>query len=156
MTSKQKGSSGRLGAWLFATVIALAVLAGGWFLLGDRKPLVSTQDVSRETKKALDTTKEYSAQQKAAFQKAMQRELEDMHGRLNTLKTTTAKASGRTRAELQQAIKELERKQTAAAKELAALRLSGGKTWAKTKSGMRNAMEEMEDAYQEAFSKARD
>ncbi len=156
MTSKHKGSSGRLGAWLFATVIALAVLAGGWFLLGDRKPLVSMQDVSRETKEALDTTKEYTAQQKAAFQKAMQRELEDMQGRLNTLKTTTAKASGKTRAELQQAIKELERKQTAAAKELAALHLTGGKAWAKAKSGMHNAMEEMENAYQEALSKVRD
>ncbi len=156
MTRKQKGSSGKLGARLFATVIALAVLGGVWLLLGDRKPLVSTQDVSRETREALNTTKEYTAQQRAAFQKAMQRELKAMQVRLKTLKAKLAKASGKTRAELQQAIKDLEGKEHVAAKQLAALRLKGGSAWAKAKSGMHHAMEEMEDVYQQALSKVRD
>ena len=53
---------------------------------------VSTKKVTKEAKEALQATQEYKAQQKQAFQKAMQGELAAMERQIDSLKAKSRKA----------------------------------------------------------------
>jgi len=66
---EMKGSPMKL--LLIAVVLLFGLVWAGQAVAADTKPGTSSEDVKKETKEAVETTKEYTAQQKEEFQKKM-------------------------------------------------------------------------------------
>lgn len=141
--------SGR--GWVFLIIIVI-MIGGGWLIFSGKKLEVSTKRVTKEAKEALQATQEYTAQQKQAFQKAMQGELVAMERHIDSLKAESRKASGQARADLQLAIQELEQKKAVAAQKLAKLQSSSAQAWTDASSATNKAMEDMKKSYEKAAS----
>ena len=139
--------SGR--GWVFLMLLIM-VIGGAWLIFSGKKLEVSTKKVTKEAKEALQATQEYTAQQKQAFQKAIQGELVTMQRQIDSLKAKSRKASGQARTDLQQAIRELEQKKVVADHKLAKLQSSSAQAWADAQSALNEAMEDMQRSYQQA------
>ncbi|HEX6725728.1 MAG TPA: hypothetical protein VF078_00150 [Nitrospira sp.] len=68
------------------------------------------EKVAKDAQEAIDATKEYTAQQKEAFQRKAQEELAAIQRQIIGLRERMTKASESTRAELQKSLNELEKK----------------------------------------------
>ena len=71
---------------------------------------VTGDTVIRETQEAVTATKDYTIQQKDAFQRKVQTELDEMQVRITQLRGQVKHASVEARADIQKAIEELEKR----------------------------------------------
>lgn len=118
-------------------------------------PLAAQEGTGKITKGARETieaTRDYTVQQKEAFQRAVQDEMASLQQRIQTLREKANKASSKTRAKLQGSINELEGKKEAARKKLDELKTSTGAKWSSVRAGMNAALEELKTSYQKALS----
>src|ERR1022692_4447902 len=83
-------------------MISVVIAAGA-----SDKP-VTGDTVIRGTQEAVTGTRDYTIQQKDAFQRKVQTELDEMKVRIRHLRGQVKHASAEARADLQKAIKELE------------------------------------------------
>jgi len=135
---------------LVAVVVVLGLGWNGQAVAADTKPGVSGEDVKKETKEAVDTTKEYTVQQKEEFQKKMRAELDRMQKQIDHLKAKANRAKKEAQAELNHAVEELQEQKDAAGKKLKELESATGKAWGDLKSGLNATMEELEKSYKRA------
>ena len=77
---------------------------------GDQPQPSTTDRVIRDTKEAVEATKQYTLQQKETFQKAVQAELAEMQVKIAELQKKTHAASAEARTEMQKALQDLERR----------------------------------------------
>ncbi len=136
-------------------VLLIILLAAGatWLLLSGKEPPVSTEDISRHAQDVLEATGAYTNQERAAFERATEHELERMENQIHSLRAKSGTASREARDVLDQAVAELERKQRAAGLELAKLGSSMARAWAKLRSSMSATMEDLKRSYRQAVSK---
>lgn len=112
----------------------------------------SAEKVVKETQEAIEATKEYTAQQKEAFQRKAQEELAAIHRQILGLREKIAKASESARADLQKSLNELEKKKDGVKERLDELKGATGAKWHEAREGMNNALNELKHSYQKLLS----
>jgi signal transduction protein with GAF and PtsI domain len=138
--------------WLWGIVgiglltIPVVVAAGA-----SDKP-VTGDTVIRETQEAVTATKDYTIQQKDAFQRKVQTELDEMQVRIKQLHGQVKHASAEARADIQKAIVELEKKKDLANKKAEAIHSATASSWEQVKSKTEAAMDDLRDSLTRARS----
>ena len=120
---------------------------------GDQPPPSTTDKMVRETKDALDATKQYTLQQKEAFEKTVQEELNELQTKIAKLQKKAGAASAEARKDMQKALQDLEKKKEEARKKLEEVNESTSSAWSTMKDGMTAALEDLKKSYKEAISK---
>jgi ribosome-interacting GTPase 1 len=113
---------------------------------------VTGDTVIRETQEAVTATKDYTIQQKDAFQRKVQTELDEMKVRIRELRGQVKHASAEARADLQKAIRELEKKKDLANKKVKAIHSATASSWEQVKSKTEAAMDDLRDSLTRARS----
>jgi len=143
-----KNRVGRLGAivgiGLFALFVAVAAEASD-------KP-VTGETVVREAQEAMTATKDYTIQQKDAFQRKVQTELDEMQVRITQLRGQVNHASAEARTDIQKAIVELEKKKDLAQKKAQDIHSATASSWEQVKSKTSAAMDDLRDSLNRTLS----
>ena len=111
-----------------------------------------TDKITKGARETIEATRDYTVQQKEAFQRTVQDEMTALQQRIQALREKANEASSTTRAELQRSINELERKKEVARKKLDELKASTGAKWNSVRTGMNAALDELKTSYQKALS----
>ncbi len=131
--------------WVAVTGMVLVIAAPVSF--------AGTEKITKEAKETLEATKQYTMEQKEAFQRKAHEELAVIQKQISALREKGHDVSAATRAELQKSIDELERKKDAAKHELEELRAVTDSRWAAMKADVNSALEEVRRSYQKALSR---
>lgn len=138
--------------WLLWTVWIVCV----WVVLdlGMAPDLLAGADaIAKEARETVEAAKEYTAQQKDAFQRKAQEELSAIQRQIETLRGKARNVSASTRAELQKSIDELDKKKETVKDKLDALRDATDAKWHIIKTTVDTAFDEIKDSYQKALSR---
>lgn len=138
------GLWGIVGIGLLTIPVVVAAGASDGRVTGDA--------VIREAQEAVTATKDYTIQQKDAFQRKIQTELEEIQVRITQLRGQVEHASGEARADLQKAIGELEKKKDLANKKVEAIHSATASSWEQIKSKTAAAMDDLRDSLKRAMS----
>jgi signal transduction protein with GAF and PtsI domain len=143
-----KNRVGRLGAIMgIGLLIMPVVVAAG---VSD-KPMTGDR-VIRETQEAVTATKDYTIQQKDAFQRKVQTELDEMQARIGQLRGQVKHASAEANADIQKAIVELEKKRDLAQKKAQDIHSATASSWEQVKSKTSAAMDDLRDSLNRTLS----
>lgn len=135
----------RGGVLMAIAGIALVLWAAGAVFAG-------TDTITKEAKETLEATKQYTKEQKEAFQRKAHEELVVVQKQIGVLREKGREASAATRVELQKSIDELEKKKDAVKHELEQLRAVTDSKWAAMKANVNSALEDLKSSYQKAVS----
>ncbi|MCI0427483.1 MAG: apolipoprotein A1/A4/E family protein [Nitrospiraceae bacterium] len=113
---------------------------------------VTGDKVIRETQEAVTATKDYTIQQKDAFQRKVQTELDEMQVRITQLRGQIKQTSGEARSDIQKVIGELEKKNDLANKKVEAIHSATASSWEQVKSKTAAAMDDLRDSLNRALS----
>lgn len=137
----------------WAAALFAALVAGLAALEAAADQPAGTEKITKETREAVEATKEYTAQQKEAFQRKAHEELAALQKQVIVLKGKVSEASTAARAELKKSIAELEKKKDTAKNKLDELRSATDTKWTEVKSGVNSALDELKESYQKALSR---
>ncbi|MFO0700951.1 MAG: hypothetical protein U0236_17145 [Nitrospira sp.] len=112
-----------------------------------------TEKIVKEARETLQATKEYTDQQKAAFQRKAQEELAALQQQITALRGKVEDASASTRTELQKSLNELEKKKDGVREKVDELRQTTDKKWQDVQDGMNSALHELKQSYQKLLSR---
>ena len=138
------GLWGIVGIGLLAIPVVVAAGASD-------KP-VTGKTVIRETQEAVTATKDYTIQQKDAFQRKVQTELDEMQVRIMQLRGQVTHASAEAKADIQKAIGELEKKKDLAEKKAQDIHSATASSWEQVKSKTSAAMDDLRDSINRTLS----
>lgn len=113
---------------------------------------VTGATVIREAQEAVTATKDYTIQQKDAFQRKVQVELDDVQLHISRLRGQVEHASGEARADMQKAIGELEKKKDLAHKKAEDIHSATASSWEQVKSKTAAAMDDLRDSLKRTLS----
>ena len=117
---------------------------------GSRRP----RRFFRTAKRPLEATKQYTIQQKEAFEKTVQDELNELHSKdRGATEKDSARPLLEARKDLQKAIQDLEKKKDEARRKFEEVTESTSSAWRLLKDGMTAAVEDLKKSYREAVSK---
>lgn len=137
--------------WIIGVLVGWCGLISAGVEAGE-KP-VTPGTIAQDARETIDSTVQYTAQRKEAFQRKAQEELETVQKQMAALQGKADKASAEARTELQKSIHELEEKKGAARKQLDGLKSATDAKWDEVRSGVHAAIEEMNQSYQRLSSK---
>lgn len=133
---------------------AWVVLVGAILLSGPAiESSPGTEKIVKEARETVEATREYTAQQKEAFQQKVHEELAAVQKQISALQGRAHDISAATRADLQESIAELEKKREAAREQLNTLRAATDDKWNSLKTGMDAALDEIKSSYRKAVSR---
>lgn len=112
----------------------------------------SAEKVKKEAQEAIEATREYTAQQKEAFQRKAQEELMTVQRQIIGLREKITKASESTRTDLQKSLNELEKKKESVRERLDELKGTTDAKWHEVRQGMNDALNELKHSYQKLLS----
>ena len=135
---------GAVGIGLLNILVVVPVGASDKPVTGDK--------VIQETQEAVTATKDYTIQQKDAFQRKVQTELDEMQGRIAQLRGQVKHASAEARADIQKAISELEKKKDLAEKKAQEIHSATASSWEQVKSKTSAAMDDLRESLNRAKS----
>lgn len=133
------------GAWIVIAGLASVMGAAPVSFAG-------TDTIAKEAKETLEATKQYTIEQKEAFQRKAHEELAVVQKQIGALREKGHEVSTATRAELQKSINELEKKKDAAKRELEQLKTVTDSKWAAMKANVSSALDDLKSSYQKAVS----
>ena len=113
---------------------------------------VEAEKISKEARETIEATKQYTAQQKDAFQRKAHEELAAIQKQITALRGKVNDASAATRDEFNKSIIELEKKKDAAKNKLDELRAATDAKWNDLRAGANSALDELKHSYQKALS----
>lgn len=119
----------------------------------DAESSAGAEKITKEARETVEATKEYTAQQKEAFQQKANEELVTIQKQISALQGKAREVSAATRADLQASISELEKKKDAAKDKLNALRATTDEKWNAMKSGVDTALDEIKTSYRKVVSR---
>ena len=136
-------------------VLGLSLIAGGaeGRAAADQPQPSTTDKVLQETKEAVESTKQYTLQQKESFQKTFQAELAEIQIKIAELQKKTNAASVEARSDLQKALLDLERKKDEARKQFDEVSQSTSSGWNKLKEKLNHTLDELKKSYKDTVSK---
>jgi excinuclease UvrABC helicase subunit UvrB len=138
--------------WLTAGAVCVASASLIPWSVSAGEPKTSADKVTKETQEAIEATKEYTAQQKDAFQRKAQEELMVIQRHIISLRKQMTEASESTRVELQKSLSELEKKKDGVKAQLEEVKGASGAKWHEVKDGMNKALNELKHSYQNLLS----
>jgi hypothetical protein len=103
----------------------------------------SAKDVKHKANETVDAAADYTKEQKEAFVKDMEENLEGLKTQIKTMKEKAGESKDET-------VKKLEAKQAQLEKDLAQMKKSSGNAWNKLKSGVSKAWSEIKTSMSEA------
>ena len=142
----------------------LAVLFSSAFLFacGEQKEAekseieVTSKDVKKETKEAIETAKTYTQQQKREYLQQIEAKMDDLDREIQKLQdkaqSKATELKEESRAELNQSMETLRNKKQAAAQQLAELKSASSNAWHDIKVGEDSAIDELNQAFKQARS----
>jgi len=148
MKNHAGGLWGVVGIGLLTALLTVSVVVAA----GASDKRVTGDKVIRETEEAVTATKDYTIQQKDAFQRKVQQELDEMKVRIKQLREQLKRASGQAKVNLQKAIVELEKKIDLANKKAQEIHSATAASWEQVKSKTAAAMDDLRDSYNRAQS----
>src|SRR4249920_1423474 len=104
---------------------------------------VTGDTVIREAQEAVTITKDYTIQQKDAFRRKVQTELDEMQVLITQLRGQVTHTSAEARADIQKAIKELEKKKDLANKKAEDIHSATASSWEQAKSKTEAMMDDL-------------
>jgi hypothetical protein len=113
---------------------------------------VTGDTVIREAQEAVTITKDYTIQQKDAFRRKVQTELDEMQVLITQLRGQVTHTSAEARADIQKAIKELEKKKDLANKKAEDIHSATASSWEQAKSKTEAMMDDLRDSLTRARS----
>ena len=113
---------------------------------------VTGDTVIRKTQEAMKATKDFTIQQKDAFERQIQTELGEMKVSLSHLREQLQHASGKTRVDLQKTIADLETKIDLANKKLQSMRSATTSSWEQAKLKTEAVMNDLRSSLHRAQS----
>lgn len=137
-------------------ILAILLLVGTLLLAGcgsDSSKGVTAKDVQQKTAEAVETTKNYTLQQKEEYQKQVQTKIDSLSQQIDELKAKAGRATDQSKQGITEQIAALEKEKQAAQNKLTELTSAGAEAWGALKSGMDAAMGSLEKSYKEAVSK---
>lgn len=120
--------------------------------IGAAEKPVTSDRIVRETQEAVRATKDYTIQQKDAFQRKIQTELDEMQLQIKQLRAQFKHESGKTRADMQKAIEGLEKKTDLANKKLQDIHSATTSSWEQAKAKTAAAMDDLRDSLNRTLS----
>jgi DNA-binding transcriptional regulator GbsR (MarR family) len=135
---------GIVGIGLLSILVVAVAGASEKPVTGDR--------IVRETQEAVRATKDYTIQQKDAFQRKIQTELDEMQLHITQLRVQVKHESGKTRADIQKAIEELEKKTDSANKKMQDIHSATASSWEQAKLRTAAAMDDLRDSLNRTLS----
>jgi len=133
--------------------ILWGVIVGCLVFLGlETESPAESGSITKEVRETVEATKEYTIQQKEAFQQKVQEELSAVQQQITVLQGKTRDVSAGARADLQQSINELEKKKEKAKEKLGALRVATDDKWNAVKSSVDATLDDMKQTYRKALS----
>jgi len=133
-----------VGIGLLITPVAVATGASDGRVTGDT--------VIREAQEAVTATKDYTIQQKEAFQRKIQTELDEVQVRIAQLRGQVEHASGEARTDIQKSIGELEKKKQLVKKKAEAIHSATASSWEQVKAKTAAAMDDLRESLKRALS----
>ena len=134
---------GVVGIWLLTISVVMA---------GTSNKPVSSDTVIRETQEAVTATKDYTIQQKDAFQRKVQTELDEIQTHITQLRGQVTHASAEAKADIQKAIEELEKKKDVASKKAQEIQSATASSWEQVKGKTTAAMDDLRHSLNRALS----
>ena len=144
MKNYVRGLWGIVGIGLLTIPVAIAAGAPDKPVTGDT--------VIREAQEAVTITKDYTIQQKDAFRRKVQTELDEMQVLITQLRGQVTHTSAETRADIQKAIEELEKKKYLANKKAEDIHSATASSWEQAKSKTEAMMDDLRDSLTRARS----
>ena len=144
MKNYVRGLWGIVGIGLLTIPVVVAAGASDKPVTGDT--------VIREAQEAVTATKDYTIQQKDAFQRKVQTELDEMQARITQLRGQVKHASAEARADIQKAISELEKKKDLAEKKAQDIHSATASSWEQVKSKTAAAMDDLRASLNQTLS----
>ena len=135
---------GAVGIGLLNILVVVPIGASDRPVTGDK--------VIQETQEAVKTTKDYTIQQKDAFQRKVQKELDEMQVRITELRGQVKHASAEAKADIQKAVSELEKKKGLAEKKAKEIQSATASSWEQVKSKTSAALDDLRESYNRAKS----
>lgn len=145
MTISVRWSRGILGVLLLAIPVSAAA--------GTMEKPVTGERVVREAQEAVAATRDYTIQQKDAFQRKVQSELDEAQRRINQLRGQVKHASVEARTDMQNAIAELEKKRDLAKQKVHDAHSATTSSWERAKTKTVVAMEDLRDSLTRTLSR---
>jgi signal transduction protein with GAF and PtsI domain len=130
-------------------LLALPVLVAA----GTAEKSVTGDTVIKETHEAVTATKDYTIQQKDAFQRKVQTELDEIQARMTQLRGQVAHASAEARGDIQKALRDLEKKKKLAEKKAQEIQSATASSWEQVKSKTAAAMDDLRDSLTRTVSR---
>lgn len=118
----------------------------------DKPATVSREDVKKEAKEALETTKAYTQEQMQAFRKQMEIQLNEYGKKIDQLEAKAEELGGDVKAKAEQQLTDLRQKRDEVSEKLKELGSSSGNAWDQLKSGIDAAMGDLANAYNKAVA----
>ena len=143
-----KNHVGRLWSIVGIGLLTIPVCAA----VGAAERPVTSDRIVRETQEAVRATKDYTIQQKDAFQRKIQTELDEMQVHMTQLRAQVKHESGKTRADMQKAVEELEKKTDLANKKLQDIHSATTSSWQQAKAKTAAAMDDLRDSLNRTLS----
>jgi flagellar biosynthesis GTPase FlhF len=113
----------------------------------------SAEKVAKEARETIEATREYTAQQKEAFQRKAHEELVAIQRQIIGLREKITAASETTRAELQKSLDELEKKKDGVKEKVDELKSTTDAKWHDVREGMNTALNDLKRSYQKLLSR---
>jgi signal transduction protein with GAF and PtsI domain len=145
MKSSVGGLRGIVGIGLITISVVVTAEASDKPVTGDT--------VIRKTQAAATATKDYTIQQKDAFQRKVQTELDEIQVRITQLRRRVKHASAEAKADIQKAIVELEKKKELANKKAQDIHSATASSWEQVKEKTVEAMDDLRDSLNRALSR---
>jgi len=114
----------------------------------------SSEPKAQETAaKAVNDTKDYTAQKKDEFLASMGQKMKDLDAQMDALGKKTSSYKDDAKTEADKAMAALRGQRDALDKKCDALKKAGGDTWDKARAGVASAWSDLEKAYENAKSR---
>jgi exonuclease VII large subunit len=113
---------------------------------------VTSQDVQKETREAIDAAAQYLEQEKAVIQQKIEANIEAYNQKLSELRVQANAMSADTQAKVNEKIDALEEKKEKLSDKAEELKTTSAEAMKEMQAGIQKAMEDLEASYQEALA----
>jgi hypothetical protein len=144
------------------TKIACALFVSGLLCVGSHftawaadEQKVTGDELKKRAADVLDAVKDYASQQKVDYQKDVEQHIKSLSQSIDQMKEMASTKKGEALSKIESEISELMNKRDVVDQRLKELRSSGSQAWGEMKTGVENALESLQKAYEKSVSQTK-
>jgi hypothetical protein len=111
------------------------------------------EQVEQEVKEAVETAAEYVSSEKDQFEVRIEKEITELDDKITALRSEIAETSAESQAAFDDALAAIDERRQDVSDELDQLKSASGEAWADVRGGVKNAVQELQRAYETARSR---